>query len=156
MTNKTRNIRLLLVGFALTFFVSGAAVLYLTEIAKGKDLSPEGWLKILFSYHMACWMFLGMFANYYWDLIRAGKSLGNAETSQIFLPVCVAPIVFYGIWSQWDQQKIAFSLNLLAFQSGFFWQVIFSKANTTVASTGSLPDLPTSTRESTTQPQQSV
>jgi hypothetical protein len=28
----------------------------------------------------------------------------------------------------WPDQKIAFALNLVAFQNGFFWQVVLSKS----------------------------
>lgn len=77
---------------------------------------------------MFCWMTAGMISNYLWDLFKASKEIEDIHIPDLMLPLLVSPIVFFGIWSMWPDQKIAFALNLVAFQNGFFWQVVLSKA----------------------------
>jgi hypothetical protein len=129
--NKKTIILIFLSLLALMFLISGGYILYADEVAPNPDTIGKpatGWLKIAFGYHMACWMLMGMVANYFWDLFRADKSLQDAKLTQLLLPLLVFPIVFYSLWSWWPEQKVSFVMNLIAFQNGFFWQVVFSKA----------------------------
>lgn len=125
-----RKLTFITAAFILTFLATGLYVLYRDEIAAdpGYTGKAAGLLKIAFGAHLAHWMLLGMLSNYFWDLFREGRSLTDAKLTNLLLPVFVSPIVFYGIWSGWFDQKISFGMNLIAFQNGFFWQVIFSKA----------------------------
>jgi len=86
--------------------------------------------KVIFGIHLALWLILGMFANYLWDIFRSGKSWNDITWRELFLPVLVSPIVFFSIWSIWKGDPTTFALPLIAFQNGFFWQVVFSKAGT--------------------------
>jgi hypothetical protein len=90
-------------------------------------LSP--FTKHLFGLHLACWMIAGMVANYVWDLFRSGKNWQDIQGRDLIIPILVSPIVFFSIWAMWPDQKPQFALNLISFQNGFFWQVVFSKAN---------------------------
>lgn len=75
-----------------------------------------------------------MISNYLWDLFREGKGVANISLPNLFLPILVSPIVFYGIWSLVPKvagtgfAAIDLAWPLVAFQNGFFWQVVFSKA----------------------------
>ena len=81
-------------------------------------------------WHLACWMTMGMFSNYYWDLFNMGKGLDAVQVERIVLPLLVSPIVFYPTYNLWlsssSQSYILFEV--IAFQSGFFWQALFTKA----------------------------
>lgn len=125
--------KLVSIIFITLFILSGGIVIvidveptsgihWITEATKYKSL--------IFGSHMAGWMILGMLANYYWDLLNAGKNLSDTNLNELLLPILVSPIVFYVVWSLWGGENgvIAFSWNLVAFQNGFFWQVVLSKA----------------------------
>lgn len=125
--------------FFLIFILTGGLVVAM-------DLHPNSAVAIaiapdkplLFGVHMACWMVLGMLANYLWDLFKANKTLADVNLPDLLLPLLVSPIVFYGIWSMWSgEQKISFAFNLIAFQNGFFWQVVLSKAGPVTQKPGS-------------------
>jgi hypothetical protein len=101
------------------------------------DESSQPWIALLarnhgivFVWHLACWMTMGMFANYYWDLFNLGKGLESMQVERIVLPLLVSPIVFYPTYNLWlsssSQSYILFEV--IAFQSGFFWQALFTKA----------------------------
>ncbi len=85
---------------------------------------------IVFVWHLACWMVLGMFSNYYWDLFNMGKGIESMQVERIVLPLLVSPIVFFPTYNLWlsstSQSYILFQV--IAFQSGFFWQALFTKA----------------------------
>ena len=120
------------ISFIVLFAVTGLAIIYLDandDQACVKDFLDK-YKSPLFGFHMACWMLLGMMANYYWDLLNAGKEFSDAKLSELLLPILVSPIVFYVVWSIWgsDDQSIKFAWNLVAFQNGFFWQVVLSKS----------------------------
>ena len=92
---------------------------------------------IVFVWHLACWMVLGMFSNYYWDLFNMGKGLEAIQVERIVLPLLVSPIVFFPTYNLWlssnSQSYILFEV--IAFQSGFFWQALFTKAKPIESST---------------------
>lgn len=119
--------------FLLLFFITACLVLYIDANSKSSDTWVIELLKyksLIFGLHMACWMVAGMMANYFWDLLNAGKTFSDTNIHDLFLPILVLPIIYYVVWSLWGGEKgqISFSWNLVAFQNGFFWQVILSKA----------------------------
>lgn len=127
--------RLVVSFFMLVFLLTGTLVLI---ISNNLD-DPGHWIapfaeyqSFVFGAHMAGWMILGMMSNYYWDLLNAGKTFADTNFNELLLPILVSPIVFYVVWSLWgggtEKAVIAFSWNLIAFQNGFFWQVVLSKA----------------------------
>jgi hypothetical protein len=130
MDINAKGWRVLLGAFLLGFIGSGAYVLYRTVLAPAAatDLEIAGWLRIIYVLHLACWMLMGMAANYLWDLFRRGKSWEDILLRDLFIPFFVSPIVFFGIYSLWPGETPTFALCLIAFQNGFFWQVVFSKA----------------------------
>ena len=77
---------------------------------------------IVFVWHLACWLTLGMFSNYYWDLFNMGRGMDAMQVQRILLPLLVSPIVFYPTYNLWlsssSQSYILFEV--IAFQSGFF------------------------------------
>ena len=129
MDPKAKGWRVLLATFILGFLASGAYLLYHVNIAPPTDGTTSGWVRIVYVLHLACWMLIGMTANYLWDLFRADKSWDDILLRDLFIPFLVSPIVFYGIYSLWGSGTApTFALCLIAFQNGFFWQVVFSKA----------------------------
>jgi hypothetical protein len=116
--------------FLGTLAWTGWRLIDYTEIHPPATPSPLliGWPKVLFGFHLCLWMILGMASNYLWDLFRAGKSWRDISYRGLVLPVLVAPIVFFTIWSIWKRDEISLTLPLIAFQNGFFWQVVLSKA----------------------------
>jgi hypothetical protein len=101
------------------------------------DDASQPWISLLvrnhgivFVWHLACWMVMGMFSNYYWDLVNMGKGLESVQVERIVLPLLVSPFVFYPTYNLWlsssSQSYILFEV--IAFQSGFFWQALFTKA----------------------------
>lgn len=125
--------------FFLIFILTGGLVVAIDlhpNSAVSMALAPDK--PLVFGVHMACWMVLGMLANYLWDLFKAKKTLADVNLPDLLLPLLVSPIVFYGIWSMWSgEQKISFAFNLISFQNGFFWQVILSKAGPVTSKPGS-------------------
>ena len=115
-------------------------------IVNADETSPP-WISLLvrnhgivFVWHLACWMVLGMFSNYYWDLFNLGKGLDAIQVERILLPLLVSPIVFFPTYNLWlssnSQSYILFEV--IAFQSGFFWQALFTKAKP-IETTSSIP-----------------
>lgn len=125
--------RLIPTVFSTLFILSGGLVIVIdAESASGIRwiAAATKYKSLVFGIHMAGWMILGMLANYYWDLLNAGKKFSDTNLNELLLPILVSPIVFYVVWSLWGGEHgvIAFSWNLVAFQNGFFWQVVLSKA----------------------------
>jgi hypothetical protein len=129
----SRALKVLITIFALVFITSGA---FMVLIVNADDNSAH-WITVLarnhgivFVWHLACWMTMGMFANYYWDIFNLGKGLESVQVERIVLPLLVSPIVFYPTYNLWlsssSQSYILFEV--IAFQSGFFWQALFTKA----------------------------
>jgi len=129
----SRSLKWLIFVYAVIFMVTGAFMVF---IVNADEASPY-WLRLLsrnhgivFVWHLACWMLTGMFANYYWDLFNLGKGASAMQIERIVLPLLVSPIVFYPTYNLWlsssSQSYILFEV--IAFQSGFFWQALFTKA----------------------------
>jgi hypothetical protein len=126
-----------IMGAGLVFFLlfagTGVLVLYL-------DLFPERELaqtlqrltKLLFGIHLFFWMLLGMAANYLWELFKTDKKWSDIRLTQLLLPFFVSPLVFYSIWVLASKEQVAFVLVLVAFQNGFFWQVVLARAGPVV------------------------
>jgi len=119
--------------YFVVFVTTGAFMVLIVNA----DEASQPWVTLLvrnhgivFVWHLACWMTMGMFANYYWDLFNVGKGLSAVQVERIILPLLVSPIVFYPTYNLWlsssSQSYILFEV--IAFQSGFFWQALFTKA----------------------------
>ena len=129
----SRALKFLMFIYFVVFLTTGAFMVLIVNADEGS--AP--WIALLarnhgivFVWHLACWMTLGMFSNYYWDLFNMGKGLDAVQVERIILPLLVSPIVFYPTYNLWlsssSQSYILFEV--IAFQSGFFWQALFTKA----------------------------
>ncbi len=129
----SKALKFLIFIFFVVFITSGT---FMVLIVNADDNSAP-WIAMLarnhgivFVWHLACWMTLGMFSNYYWDLFNIGKGFESLQVERIILPLLVSPIVFYPTYTLWlssnSQSFILFEV--IAFQSGFFWQALFTKA----------------------------
>lgn len=125
------NRRLKLIGtIYILFFVASGTVVSLMANGLPSIQTYKGFFDQIFEIHLACWMILGMGANYFWDLFREGKGWESFQLPKLLLPLLVSPIVFYPTWSLWlgSKQDTQIIFELIAFQNGFFWQALFSKA----------------------------
>jgi hypothetical protein len=129
----SRALKFLMFIYFVVFLTTGTFMVLIVNADEGS--AP--WIGLLarnhgivFVWHLACWMTLGMFSNYYWDLFNMGKGLESVQVERIILPLLVSPIVFYPTYNLWlsssSQSYILFEV--IAFQSGFFWQALFTKA----------------------------
>lgn len=129
----SRALKVLMSIYFVVFLTTGA---FMVLIVNADDASAP-WIALLvrnhgivFVWHLACWMVMGMFSNYYWDLFNLGKGLESVQVGRIVLPLLVSPIVFYPTYNLWlsssSQSYILFEV--IAFQGGFFWQALFTKA----------------------------
>ncbi len=135
----------------VVFLITGIHVLMRSqiwpiEVKEGGSIT--GPVRISFGIHLMAWMLLGMLANYWWDHFRAGRDWDDMDIRQILLPVLVSPIIYFSVWSTWSGKELVFSSCLMAFQTGFFWQVVFSRSSgeygdrETVANQGKLEPKP--------------
>lgn len=129
----SRALKVLMFFYFVVFVTTGTFMVLIVNADEGS----AAWITLLarnhgivFVWHLACWMTLGMFSNYYWDLFNLGKGLEAVQVERIILPLLVSPIVFYPTYNLWlsssSQSYILFEV--IAFQSGFFWQALFTKA----------------------------
>jgi hypothetical protein len=129
----SRALKVLMFIYFVVFITTGAFMVLIVNA----DEASAPWISMLarnhgivFVWHLACWMTLGMFSNYYWDLFNMGRGLEAVQVERIILPLLVSPIVFYPTYNLWlsssSQSYILFEV--IAFQSGFFWQALFTKA----------------------------
>jgi hypothetical protein len=130
MNWKARTLPVLALVFIGALAWSGWCIIDYSEIhpPNPRPTSLTGVPKVIFGVHLWLWMILGMASNYLWDLFRDNKSWRDISWRGLFMPVFVAPIVFFSIWSIWKGDEVSLTLPLIAFQNGFFWQVVFSKA----------------------------
>ena len=122
----------ILFSLFLSIFIATGILVIIMDAQPNIQLSQNivAYKPLIFGLHLAGWMISGMLANYFWDLFKANKTLAEVNLPDLLLPLLVSPIVFYSIWSMWyGEQKISFAFNLIAFQNGFFWQVVLSKAS---------------------------
>lgn len=125
---------LLAVGFFLVWLATGIASLVIGDApASTLAIKLGPFQNAIYGWHLACWMIIGMVANYFWDFFNEKKKAEDFSMIALFLPVLIAPIVFFAIWSLVDKDKagivvINMAWPLIAFQNGFFWQVVLNKA----------------------------
>ena len=112
------------------------------------DESSAQWIALLarnhtivFAWHLACWMVLGMFTNYYWDLFNQGKGLEHMLAPRLLIPILVSPFVFmptYNLWLASSSQSYLLFL-VISIQAGFFWHALFTKADQTLSKSTTIP-----------------
>lgn len=147
--------------FALVFVVTGGFSLVLSlfygvpnaNVAQ-QSLAASGWrfewaliIRPIFGTHMYCWMVLGIIAKQIWEAYRKpDRTTEWLDPLAVMMPLLLSPIIFYPIYALWTQNgsaEIVFVLNLMAFQTGFFWQTLLESARLPVSAIergGSAPD----------------
>jgi len=128
----SRTLKILTFVYVLMFAATGAFMVLILNA----DDNSEPWVALLvrnhgmvFAWHLVCWMILGMFTNYYWDLFNQGKGVESVQVPRLLLPLMVSPFVFLPTYNLWlassSQSYLLFAV--IAIQSGFFWQALFTK-----------------------------
>ena len=128
----SRALKFLIFIYIVVFATTGT---FMVMIVNADDAS-QPWVSalvrnhgIVFAWHLVCWMILGMFTNYYWDLFNLGKGVESVQVPRIILPLMVSPFVFLPTYNLWlassSQSYLLFAV--IAIQSGFFWQALFTK-----------------------------
>jgi hypothetical protein len=128
----SRALKFLIFIYVVVFATTGT---FMVMIVNADDTSLP-WVAslvknygIVFAWHLVCWMILGMFTNYYWDLFNLGKGVEAVQVPRILLPLMVSPFVFLPTYNLWlassSQSYLLFAV--IAIQSGFFWQALFTK-----------------------------
>ncbi|WP_348706726.1 hypothetical protein [Acidovorax soli] len=118
--------------YVVMFSITGALMVLILNA----DESSQAWIALLvrnhsivYAWHLVCWMILGMFTNYYWDLFNMGKGIESMQPLRIVLPLLVSPFVFMPTYNLWlassSQSYMLFAV--IAIQSGFFWQALLAK-----------------------------
>jgi len=69
---------------------------------------------------------LGIFASILWQLRNRQKPLGARD----FLPLLISPIVLLVTYSVASEHPSVLIASLMAFQNGFFWQIVMSTNET--------------------------
>ena len=129
----SRALKVLMVVYFVVLVTTGTFMVLIVNA----DENSAPWIGLLarnhgivFVWHLACWMVMGMFSNYYWDLFNMGRGLESVQVERIVLPLLTSPFVFYPTYNLWlsssSQSYILFEV--IIFQSGFFWQALFTKA----------------------------
>ncbi|NTW83545.1 MAG: hypothetical protein HGB36_09305 [Chlorobiaceae bacterium] len=116
--------------YVLLFFLTGGLTVFISLDTAAVPAILRELQYTVFIWHLACWIVLGMLANYLWDLFNADKKLSDIRLEKLLLPLLVSPIVLYATWNLFVNtgKEVSFLIELIAFQNGFFWQAIFSKA----------------------------
>jgi hypothetical protein len=128
----SRALKLLMFIYAVVFLTTGVFMVLIVNA----DESSQPWITLLvrnhaivYAWHLVCWMILGMFTNYYWDLFNMGKGMESMQALRIVLPLLVSPFVFMPTYNLWlassSQSYMLFAV--IAIQSGFFWQALLAK-----------------------------
>lgn len=129
----SRSLKILMFVYFVVLFTTGTFMVLIVNA----DENSAPWIGLLarnhgivFVWHLTCWMVMGMFSNYYWDLFNMGKGLESVQVERIVLPLLTSPFVFYPTYNLWlsssSQSYILFEV--IVFQGGFFWQALFTKA----------------------------
>ncbi len=140
----SRALKFLMFIYLVVFIATGAFMILIVNA----DENSAPWIGLLarnhaivFAWHLACWMVLGMFTNYYWDLFNQGKGMDHMEVPRLVIPMLVSPFVFmptYNLWLASSSQSYLLFL-VISIQAGFFWHALFTKADQTLARTSSIP-----------------
>ncbi|WP_294768021.1 hypothetical protein [uncultured Rhodoferax sp.] len=128
----SRALKFLMFIYFVVFLTTGT---FMVLIVNADESSPT-WITLLvrnhsivYAWHLVCWMILGMFTNYYWDLFNMGKGIESMQVLRIVLPLLVSPFVFMPTYNLWlassSQSYMLFAV--IAIQSGFFWQALLAK-----------------------------
>jgi hypothetical protein len=128
----SRALKFLMFIYAVVFIATGVFMVLIVNA----DESSQPWITLLvrnhaivYAWHLVCWMILGMFTNYYWDLFNMGKGMESMQALRIVLPLLVSPFVFMPTYNLWlassSQSYMLFAV--IAIQSGFFWQALLAK-----------------------------
>lgn len=128
----SRALKFLMFIYCVVFLATGTFMVLIVNA----DETSQPWIALLvrnhsivFVWHLVCWMILGMFANYYWDLFNMGKGLSAMQVERIVLPLLVSPFVFYPTYNLWlaSSSPSYILFEVIALQSGFFWHALFTK-----------------------------
>lgn len=140
----SRALKFLMFIYFVVFISTGAFMVLIVNA----DENSVPWIGLLarnhaivFAWHLACWMVLGMFTNYYWDLFNQGKGMEHMEVPRLVIPMLVSPFVFmptYNLWLASSSQSFLLFL-VISIQAGFFWHALFTKADQTLARTSAIP-----------------
>lgn len=111
--------------FFILFIASGIVVVVF-DADQAAFLKLRPYQTFIYGFHIFQWMTLGMAANYLWEYYNSNASWTGLTFAGMALPLIISPLIFYSVWAMWKDRQISFVLDLVAFQNGFFWQVIFS------------------------------
>ena len=128
----SRALKFLMFIYFVVFLTTGTFMVLIVNADEGS----QAWITLLvrnhsivYAWHLVCWMILGMFTNYYWDLFNMGKGIESMQPLRIVLPLLVSPFVFMPTYNLWlassSQSYMLFAV--IAIQSGFFWQALLAK-----------------------------
>lgn len=128
----SRALKFLMFIYFVVFLTTGTFMVLIVNADEGS----HPWITLLvrnhsivYAWHLVCWMILGMFTNYYWDLFNMGKGIESMQVLRIVLPLLVSPFVFMPTYNLWlassSQSYMLFAV--IAIQSGFFWQALLAK-----------------------------
>lgn len=116
-----------LLVFFLLLGIASLLQLYLHwDSLKTPDERKEFLRTVTYALFLFVIMVAGMFARYFWELFQANKGLVDASVTALLLPLLVALMVFYPLWTMVSGSPRNFFSIVAAFQNGFFWQTIFS------------------------------
>lgn len=128
----SRALKFLMFIYFVVFLTTGTFMVLIVNADEGS----QPWITLLvrnhsivYAWHLVCWMILGMFTNYYWDLFNMGKGIESMQVLRIVLPLLVSPFVFMPTYNLWlassSQSYMLFAV--IAIQSVFFWQALLAK-----------------------------
>ena len=128
----SRALKILMFIYFVVFLTTGTFMVLIVNADEGS----QPWITLLvrnhaivYAWHLVCWMVMGMFTNYYWDLFNLGKGIESMQPLRIVLPLLVSPFVFMPTYNLWlassSQSYMLFAV--IAIQSGFFWQALLAK-----------------------------
>jgi hypothetical protein len=72
-------------------------------------------------------MLVGILAKEVWDTINEEGSV-KIRWPRIIMALIVSPIVYVSVYTQFTQDELSLPGIGIAFQNGFFWQAVFSTA----------------------------
>lgn len=140
----SRALKFLMFIYLVVFLTTGTFMVLIVNA----DEASQPWITLLvrnhtivFAWHLACWMVLGMFTNYYWDLFNQGKGLDAMQVPRILIPLLVSPFVFLPTYNLWlgSSSPSYLLFVVLSIQAGFFWHALFTKADQTLSKTANIP-----------------